>query len=532
MKTHRDDNNFAARRRDRFSHRELTAFSLSILFLLIAAVTAVPADLPIALGGEADCRRSSGTIAEGTRWATTWIEVKSPRPGPTILVVGGVHGNEPAGARAATQIACWSVQRGRLVVIPRANRVALAAGRRITPDVPADQGNLNRNFPITDAGCAPRGDLASALWRFVDALKPDWVLDLHEGTGFRASGSKSVGSSVIVHPTPETERIAGLMLDAINATVSDKGKRFVLLRITADGTLAQAAAKCLCAGAMIVETTSKGQPQALRARQQRIMVNRVLEEIGTAAGQADTMVRLGAGKKALEGRGIRAAIYAASGTGNSTPGKLEKALAALPKATLRRVCPADIRSGALSQFDLVVFGGGSGSVQARALGVEGRTEVRRFLRKGGGFVGICGGSYLATSGYDWGLKIVDAETVDRQHWRRGTGKVRIELTDAGKEILGAEEDLVTIFYANGPLLADSGLEDVPDFCCLAVFRDEIARNGAPEGVMAGTPAVVCGEFGLGRVICFSPHPEKTESLWPLLVRGAAWAGGEGPTKTP
>jgi hypothetical protein len=47
---------------------------------------------------------------------------------------------------------------------------------------------------------------------------------------------------------------------------------------------------------------------------------------------------------------------------------------------------------------------------------------------------------------------------------------------------------------------------------MANFKTEMAKNGAPEGVMTGTTAIARGRFGQGRVICFSPHPEMTAGL--------------------
>ncbi len=54
----------------------------------------------------------------------------------------------------------------------------------------------------------------------------------------------------------------------------------------------------------------------------------------------------------------------------------------------------------------------------------------------------------------------------------------------------------------------------------------MAENGAPTGVMPGTTAIALGEFGKGRVIYFSPHPEKTPTLNSILLQGIHWAGGE------
>ena len=52
--------------------------------------------------------------------------------------------------------------------------------------------------------------------------------------------------------------------------------------------------------------------------------------------------------------------------------------------------------------------------------------------------------------------------------------------------------------------------------CMATFETEIAKNGAPLGVMKGTTAIARGEYGRGRVVCFSPHPELTRGLESLV----------------
>ena len=41
--------------------------------------------------------------------------------------------------------------------------------------------------------------------------------------------------------------------------------------------------------------------------------------------------------------------------------------------------------------------------------------------------------------------------------------------------------------------------------------------------MPNTPAMIAGGFGQGRVICFSPHPEYTDSLRGMIARAVKWA---------
>ncbi|HJO52894.1 MAG TPA: succinylglutamate desuccinylase/aspartoacylase family protein, partial [Verrucomicrobiota bacterium] len=76
---------------------------------------------------------SSGVLAKGTQWETTFYRRDSGVDGPVVLVTGGIHGNEPAGARAAEQVRHWPIKKGRLIVVPRANIPGLKAGTRHLP---------------------------------------------------------------------------------------------------------------------------------------------------------------------------------------------------------------------------------------------------------------------------------------------------------------------------------------------------------------------------------------------------------------
>jgi hypothetical protein len=170
---------------------------------------------------------------------------------------------------------------------------------------------------------------------------------------------------------------------------------------------------------------------------------------------------------------------------------------------------------------VVIFAGGSGSKQAGALGETGRARVREFVGRGGGYIGICAGSYLATSGFSWGLKIIDARTVSPK-WQRGSGTVKMELSARGREILGERSRQFDIRYVNGPIVQPAGEDSLPDFEPLAFFRTELARNGSPVGVMVNSPAVFAGQFERGRVICISPHPEQTAGLDDIVPKAVRW----------
>ncbi len=182
-----------------------------------------------------------------------------------------------------------------------------------------------------------------------------------------------------------------------------------------------------------------------------------------------------------------------------------------------------IRLGQLTGYDVIVHPGGSGSAQGKSLGELGRKKVRDFIRAGNGMVGICAGAYLATCDYEWSLNVLDAKVIDRKHWNRGTGTVAIDFSSRGLEAFSLANNKSDIYYHQGPLLAPAENPNIPDYQILATFAGEIAKNGAPTGVMIGTTAIARGNFERGRVICFSPHPEKSTQQNFILLNGIRWA---------
>lgn len=214
---------------------------------------------------------------------------------------------------------------------------------------------------------------------------------------------------------------------------------------------------------------------------------------------------------------IRVGIYADEGAAKD-PKVLRSVLDKYVDVSVRKLNADDIRSGALSVIDVLIQPGGSGGGQGRNLGEEGRDQIRQFVRDGGGFIGICGGAYLASADYEWSLNILDAKVLDRKHWARGKGTVDIGITDAGKTLLNTKKSQLAIRYAQGPLLAPADRPEIEDYEVIAVFDTEVAKNGAPKGVMKGTTAIAKGQYGQGRVVCFSPHPESTEGLKHLVKR--------------
>ena len=222
---------------------------------------------------------------------------------------------------------------------------------------------------------------------------------------------------------------------------------------------------------------------------------------------------------------IRVGVFQDAGVSEKVSVLLDL-LTARPDLAVTTLNGSDVRGGKLHDCDVMIFPGGSGSKEAASLEALGRDEVRAFVRKGGGYLGICAGAYLASADYEWSLHILDAKVLDRAHWARGHGDVEVRLTDSGRKFFASEAERRTVLYWQGPLLAPAGKPEIPDYETLGTFASEIAENGAPKGVMQGTTAIAQGRYGAGRVFCFSPHPERTADVQEFVFKAVLWAAGK------
>jgi hypothetical protein len=192
-------------------------------------------------------------LASGTKFQTNLYVIKSGKAGPVVLIVGGVHGNEPAGYKAALRVCDFHPTRGTLLVIPEANVLAIKEGERVA----SGQTNLNRVFPKTKYGTA-KGTLAKSILQVIKDYDVDWVMDMHEGYDYTKSKSDtSVGESLIYYPSSSTRTIGSKIVRTLNKDISSNRKEFVLLKYPVKGSLARGAAVTVGAKSFIFETCDK-----------------------------------------------------------------------------------------------------------------------------------------------------------------------------------------------------------------------------------------------------------------------------------
>ncbi|HHW57374.1 MAG TPA: family 10 glycosylhydrolase [Clostridia bacterium] len=199
-----------------------------------------------------------------------------------------------------------------------------------------------------------------------------------------------------------------------------------------------------------------------------------------------------------------------------------------------KISPEDIAKGKLSKFDVLVIPGGRALKQAEALGDEGRKIVKEFVEKGGGYIGICAGAYLASKGegkFASYLGIVNTQAADIEHWDRGCGDVQVKVKDPNHPVLKAYYGVLTVYYENGPILRRSNDLNLVPYTELATYISDIHENG-PEKITPNASALTASEYGNGRVVLFSFHPEFTAGLEEMLVQAALWCAKTSPEEYP
>jgi hypothetical protein len=219
-----------------------------VLFLACLVLTVFPLSACASPSGRPGSNQISvlgGKILEGCD-VPSWAELvvlPGAQPGPVLMVVAGMHGDEVSGPLAARQLAAGAPPaRGTLVILPVASPEALAAGQRWLPG----WSDLNRAFPLDgewgtsglagETGIAEAGGVARSarsayaasdptyqradgILALVACIKPDLVLDLHESDQYWTEGD---GPALVVPSSTILTTAAGSVGSAGSAGSAER----------------------------------------------------------------------------------------------------------------------------------------------------------------------------------------------------------------------------------------------------------------------------------------------------------------------
>ncbi|MBW2644826.1 MAG: hypothetical protein JRE23_01360 [Deltaproteobacteria bacterium] len=150
------------------TEKKYKAISAKIILLLILFCSFICPS--VTLG-----QKTHDVFFEGTDYELHIYKLYGKTPGKTMLLIGGIQGNEPGGFLSADLYADIALEKGNLIVVPRANFLSILMNRRqINEDMNRKFGNDSRvNF---------EKKIVSILKKLI--AESDCLLNLHDGSGF------------------------------------------------------------------------------------------------------------------------------------------------------------------------------------------------------------------------------------------------------------------------------------------------------------------------------------------------------------
>ncbi|MFW9770179.1 MAG: BPL-N domain-containing protein [Candidatus Thorarchaeota archaeon] len=215
----------------------------------------------------------------------------------------------------------------------------------------------------------------------------------------------------------------------------------------------------------------------------------------------------------------KVAIYGGVGVLSSSRDALENMFLWM-NASVDIVYAFEIINDTLDSYDIVVFPGGSAASYSLGLGTEGLDIVREFVRNGGSYFGICGGSLFATNAV---LGLFDGSYSNSIN---GTDiyltEMLVNQNSTGPDLSTEPESYWTMYWASAYFYGD--MSNVIPICTYP-------SNDRP-GMIALT-------YDEGTAFLSSPHPEYEEgdsrdgtseydylndpdTEWGLLLKVSRW----------
>ncbi|MFW9781248.1 MAG: BPL-N domain-containing protein [Candidatus Heimdallarchaeota archaeon] len=221
-------------------------------------------------------------------------------------------------------------------------------------------------------------------------------------------------------------------------------------------------------------------------------------------------------------RQMRVAVYDGVGTETSRGSYIAcYNLFTWMNATVNYINSQQIKSGYLSNYDILVMPGGYFVQYSYYLEQSGREEIRQFVESGGSYFGICGGSIFGCYPYLNLFKGTISNSIS------GTGSRLINMTinrECTNPDLSSEPEMYSLLYWGSCYFEP---EDPSEVIPIAYYP-EINKSG-----------MIVFHYGLGSVFLCSPHPEFEEgntrdgvnsfdslndqdSEWGLLLKISTW----------
>jgi hypothetical protein len=141
-------------------------------------------------------KRENLVYFSNTAYELNIYKIYGKKPGKTLMLIGGIQGNEPGGFLSADLYADMSLSKGNLIVAPRANFYSILLNQR------GPNGDMNRKFANESEEKNMDDKIVSILKELI--AESDYLLNLHDGSGYynpeyisRWRNPKAFGQSII-----------------------------------------------------------------------------------------------------------------------------------------------------------------------------------------------------------------------------------------------------------------------------------------------------------------------------------------------
>ncbi len=201
----------------------------------------------------------------------------------------------------------------------------------------------------------------------------------------------------------------------------------------------------------------------------------------------------------------------------------------------------------LARSNVFVMPGGSmhfSSFASEEEALQGLENIRSFIYKGGGYIGVCAGATEALMGNPHpDLNLVDASyhadwfeprdaIAGDWEWRSLIGPLYLEIVDPSHPIMFGYSQgspslssgpLVRMDYFGGPSIFETG----DSVAVLARYKAPIDQRPSDRVKdIWGSAAIISSRFGSGRVVLFGPHPEWSGSCHRMYAQALYYAASK------
>jgi len=141
---------------------------VSILYIILSSLFLCPS--------LAFSKREHLVHFPNTAYELNIYKIYGKQPGKTLMLIGGIQGNEPGGFLSADLYADMSLETGNLIVVPRANFYSIILNQR------GAHGDMNRKFTHEEISDSMEDKIVTILKGLIS--QSDYLLNLHDGVGY------------------------------------------------------------------------------------------------------------------------------------------------------------------------------------------------------------------------------------------------------------------------------------------------------------------------------------------------------------